>query len=409
MSEAFDAVVVGGSTIGAAAALALARLGHEVAIIDRSEPADTADDAPLDARVVAVSPGSMQLLEALDAWRHVREGRVAAYHEMQVMSGRGHVEFAAGEHGLPALGWIVELGELDRACWQALATRRRITRLVPGEVEAIDVDGDAARVRLSDGNRVEGAMLIGADGQQSRVRAAAGIGVTSHHYNQKAIVTHLETEKLNPGIAWQRFTELGPLALLPLPEGRSSLVWSVHDDEAARLMQLDDEAFCDALAEHAAGSPFGAFETLEQRHAIALVRRQSEALAAGRVALAGDAARSVHPLAGQGLNLGLGDVAALIEQFSDVKPGDMKPGGLKPGADPTRRLARYSRRRFSDSVLVAGGIHLFNEVRTLGTPGLYAMGAGFDAMRLSRPARDAFVRRACGLDEVGKAVALLAE
>jgi len=394
----YDAIIVGAASVGTAAAQALARLGRRVALIDRSEPRELTEDTPLDPRVVAVSPGSMRLIEALGAHHHLRRARIAPYHDMQVVAGRGSVEFHASEHGLEALGWIAELPELDRALWRAASAEARITAFRPAEIDAITVGADRLRLALTDGTVIEGACLIGADGARSRVRQAAGIGETAHHYNQRAIVAHLDTEKLNPGIAWQRFTELGPMALLPLPQGRSSLVWSVHDDEAARLMALDDDGFQAALTDHAGEQPFGAFEAVEPRHAIALVRRQSARLAAGRIALVGDAAHSVHPLAGQGLNLGLGDVAALIDALA----------GWKPESDPTTRLARYARRRGSDARLVAAGIHLFNELpRTLGTFARPALAAGFRAMRLARPARDAFVQRACGLREVKSAIAHL--
>lgn len=398
-NETFDALVIGGGTVGAAAALALARTGREVALIDRKAPTEHAEDAPIDPRVVAVSPGSRKLMEALGAWQHVRPARVTAYGDMRVVAGRGEVHFRATEHGLAALGWIAELPELDQALWQELKKRRRISAYNPAEVQEIQEGADEVSVHLTGGQTLTGRMLLGADGARSRVRAAAGIEATSHHYNQRAIVTHLETEQANPGIAWQRFTDIGPLALLPLPEGRSSLVWSVYDDEAERLMALDDDEFLNSLAEHCQQPPFGAFTNASKRHALPLVRQQSKPLASGRIALIGDAARSVHPLAGQGLNLGLADVAALIEALD---------GWQQANEDPTDRLARYSRRRWSDSVLVAGGIHAINETRTLGDLGKHALGAGFVAMRFARPAREIFVRRACGLDEVAKAVTMLA-
>jgi 2-octaprenyl-3-methyl-6-methoxy-1,4-benzoquinol hydroxylase/2-octaprenylphenol hydroxylase len=398
-NETFDAIVIGGGTVGAAAALALARTGREVALIDRKQPNEHPEDAPLDPRVVAVSPGSKRLLEAVGAWQHVRPARIAAYADMQVVAGRGKVHFRATEHGLAALGWIAELPELDRALWQELKKRRRISVYAPADVQGIEIEDSEITVTLADGQTLAGRMLLGADGAKSRVRAAAGIDVTAHHYNQRAIVAHLDTEQSNPGTAWQRFTDLGPLALLPLPEGRSSLVWSVHDDEADKLMELGDDEFLEALAEHCDEPPFGAFTATGERHALPLVRRQSKPLASGRIALLGDAARSVHPLAGQGLNLGLADVAALVEALD---------GWQETRDDPSDRLARYSRRRWSDSVLVAGGIHAINETRTLGELGKHALGAGFTAMRFARPAREIFVRRACGLDEVKKAVGMLA-
>jgi ubiquinone biosynthesis UbiH/UbiF/VisC/COQ6 family hydroxylase len=340
--------------------------------------------------VVAVSPGSQALLDAVGAWSGLDPARLAPYSEMQVAAGRGRLDFKAAEHGLPRLGWIAELPELDRVAAAAAGAARRVETIWPATVRHLRPGADSVEVELDTGRRLSGRILLGADGARSRVRAAAGIAVDSHHYNQKALVAHLVTARSNPGIAWQRFGELGPLALLPLPGGRSSLVWSVHLDQAERLLQLDDDDFASAIQAHAEGSPFGAIEQVERRHALTLVRRQSQRLAAGRIALIGDAARSVHPLAGQGLNLGLGDVAALVEILAD----------WKRDRDPTALLARYGRRRWSDSVLVAGGIHLFNEVHILGEAGRQAMGLGFAALRRSRSARSAFVGRACGLAEV---------
>lgn len=398
-SESFDALIVGGGTVGAAAAAGLARRGLEVALIDRDRPEPLDDGAPLDPRVVAVSPGSRRLLQAVGAWPRVRSERIAAFPEMQVLAGRGELRFRAGEHGLTALGWIVEIAELDRALWLTLEERRRVHSIVPAEVERIEIRAAGVGVALADGRTLEGRMLLGADGARSRVRAAAGIEVTTHHYNQRAIVAHLETGKENPGTAWQRFTALGPMALLPLPGGRSSLVWSLHEEDAQRVLGLDEDSFLAEVAEYCGDSPFGGFAATSERHALPLVRRQSKPLATGRVALLGDAARSVHPLAGQGLNLGLGDVAALIEALA---LGDRDTAAAAA-------LARYARRRYSDSALVAGGIHAINELRGFGEPGRLAMGAGFTAMRLARPARDLFVRRACGLEEVRRAVELLEE
>jgi len=398
-SENYDAIVIGGGTVGAAAAAALATRGMDIALIDRARPKTKGDDAALDLRVVALSPGSRRLLDALGAWSRVRRERVAAYTEMLVAAGGGDVRFRATEHGMTALGWIVEIAELDRALWLELDGRRRVQAITPAEVEHIEPSPDGVCVALADGRTLAGRMLIGADGARSRVREAAGIRATAHHYNQRAVVTHLSTSRKNPGTAWQRFTDFGPMALLPLPEGRSSLVWSVADNTAEGLLNADADGFLAELTEHARETPFGNFESVGDRHALPLIRRQSKPLAAGRIALVGDAARSVHPLAGQGLNLGLADVAALVDAVGRRAIGD----------DPSAELARYARRRYSDSTLVAGGIHAINEIRAFGELGRLALGTGFSAMRRLRPARDVFVQRASGLEEVRPAARLLEE
>ncbi|NKI36055.1 NAD(P)-binding protein [Wenzhouxiangella sp. XN79A] len=399
-NSATPVVVVGGGVAGAAAALVLAELGRDVALIDRREPTPLAADAPLDPRVVAISPGSQRLLATLGAWRRLDAGRYAPYARMQVAAGRGEVRFEAGEHGLDALGVIVEIPALVDALWAGLRGHRRVHLHAPAEIRALDLEPDRARLTLADGTRFDAELLIGADGARSAVRTAAGIDIDTVDYNQKALVTHLSSEQANPGTAWQRFTALGPLALLPLPQpsgnqGRSSLVWSVPNDHAERLMALDDAAFIEALNEHALGAPFGKVTAIEARHALPLIRRTARRLASGRVGLLGDAARNVHPLAGQGLNLGLADVAVLAEQL----------GGQR--TRPDIALARYARRRGSDAALVAGGIHVLSELRGFGLPALEGLGIGFGLMKRSRLARGVFVDRACGLKEVEGGIRVL--
>lgn len=395
MSERCDALVVGGGAAGAAAALALAELGRDVVLVDRRAPAGIEGDAPLDPRVVAISPGSRALLDALGAWDRLDADRIAPYHRMQVAAGRGEVAFLAGDHGFDALGWIVEIPALVDALWAGLRGHRRIRVHAPVEIERLDPSGDETAVKLADGTRINAEVLLGADGARSRIREAAGIGITTTDYNQRALVTHMTTSRPNRGTAWQRFTALGPLAQLPLPDGRSSLVWSVPRTVADRLMALDDEAFMAELNEHAEGTPFGAVTAIEKRHALPLVRRRAETLAVGRVGLVGDAARTVHPLAGQGLNLGFADVAVLAETFGRHR------------TDPEHALRRYALRRGSDAALVAGGIHLLGELRGFGPIALEGLGAGFAVMKRSRFARNLFVQRACGLKDVERGIGAL--
>ena len=384
----FDVIVVGGGPAGASAALALAENHLNVALIDRARPVALERDQALDARVVAISPGSMAFLDAIHATEQLRPERLAEYPHMRVCAGGQRLDFIAAEHGLDQLGWIVEIAHLSDSIWQAAERCRRLEIIAPAEVEEFNFQLESVTLKLTDDRRISTGILIGADGARSRVRTAAGIDVRITDYNQRAIVTHLQTTQPNDGLAWQRFTDWGPLALLPLPAGASSLVWSVPYDRAEELMALEDTAFLEQLETAADGHPFGALTSLSQRHAIPLIRRQSERLHQGRIALLGDAARSVHPLAGQGMNLGLADAAVLAECLN----------GWDAEQAPQARLARYARRRLSDGGLIANGIHVINESHALG-PVIrnVGIGAAFRLLRSSRLAREPFVRRACGL------------
>ena len=385
----YDVIVVGGGPAGASAALALAENALKVALIDRARPTPLEQDHPLDARVVAISPGSMAFLDTIHATERLKHERLAAYQNMRVCAGGQQLDFVATEHGLDQLGWIVEIANLNDSIWHAAERCRGLSLIAPAEVEAFDLRPESVTLTLADGRRVSSSILIGADSARSRVREAAGIDVRVVDYNQRAIVTHLKTTQPNTGLAWQRFTDQGPLALLPLPDGANSLVWSVPFDLAEELMTLEDTAFIKQLEAAASGHPFGAFTDLTQRHAIPLIRRQSDRLHQGRIALLGDAARSVHPLAGQGMNLGLADAAVLTECLN----------GWDAGQAPQTRLARYARRRLSDGGLIANGIHIINESHALGSVMRNAgIGAAFRLLRSSRLAREPFVRRACGLD-----------
>lgn len=386
----YDAVIVGGGPAGASAALALAENRLNVALIDRARPAPLEQDQPLDARVVAISPGSMAFLDTINATEQLKRERLAEYQHMRVCAGRQQLDFVAAEHGLEQLGWIVEIANLSDSIWHAAGRCRRLSMIAPAEVEAFELKPESVTLKLADGRRISSCILIGADSARSRVRDAAGIDVRIDDYNQRAIVTHLQTSKPNTGLAWQRFTDHGPLALLPLPHGNSSLVWSVPFDLADELMALEDGAFLEQLETEAAGNPFGTFTGLTPRHAIPLVRRQSERLHQGRVALVGDAARSVHPLAGQGMNLGLSDASELANCLD----------GWDARRNPQNRLARYARRRLSEGALIANGIHFINESRSF-APMLnqFGMGAAFKLLSFSQLAREPFVRRACGLNQ----------
>lgn len=384
----FDVLVAGGGVVGAAAAALLGRAGLRVALAELRRPAPVDPASEIDPRVVAVSPGSRNVLEAAGGWRRLDPARIGPYDRMMVNAGAGEIRFSAHEHGLGQLGWITELPALAAALWQDLEARGEVELLAPARTRGLVLEDGRALVDL-DGGRASARILVAADGARSRLRAAAHIATRDWHYNQKAIVCHLETAADNPGIAWQRFTADGPLALLPLPGGRSSVVWSVPSRRADELQAASDERFLYELELAMQDPPFGAPRAATRRYALPLVRREADTLVRGPLVLAGDAARTVHPLAGQGLNLGLLDAAALAEVLD----------GWQAGEEPFRRLDRYARWRASAGRMTAGGIHLFNEMTAGGqATGRTLLGAGFGLAARLWPVREAFVRRACGLD-----------
>ena len=387
MNRDFDIVIAGGGVAGAVTAALLARQGRRVALVDHKRPTAPEVNAEFDPRVVAISPGARNVLRAAGAWQHVPDERAGPYARMVVQADGGRVEFAASQHGLEQLGWIVEIPVLQAAAWQWLESETGTNIMAPAGVSSFEPRKSGLDLELDNGDHIRSRLLIAADGARSRLREQAGIEVEQWHYNQHALVTHVTTEQTNPGIAWQRFTEHGPLALLPLADGRSSIVWSQPSERAQALREMDEADFVDELNAHQ-DSPFGQASACTRRYTLPLVRRHSGQLVADRLALLGDAARTVHPLAGQGLNLGLMDAAALAEVLEDWRPED----------DPAGALVRYERWRLSAGTLIAGGIHAINEM-TAGNPlGRRAAALGFGAASVLWPLRQLFVERACGLD-----------
>jgi len=398
----FDVVVVGAGMVGAAAAALLARSGFSVALVERREPAPFDAAADIGLRVSALSPGAIDVLSEAGAWRLVERTRHCPYRRM-VVEDRDElsaIEFQAPEFGLEHLGSIVENDLVQWSLWQALQTMAGIEFFCPDGVRELERDGDGRLLTLDSGRQLRARLLVAADGADSRIRRILGIRQRHWEYGQSGVVAVVATEPPNPALAWQRFMDGGPLAFLPLADGRSSIVWSRPEAEARRLLGLDEAAFLAELGEAAAGSPAhwpGEPLSCGPRAAFPLTMRLSERYVAPGAVLIGDAAHVMHPLAGQGVNLGLLDAAGLAEVLI---------GARRSGADPAapRVLEKYDRWRRSEAGVMCRGVHGLRGLCMPEELGLLRR-LGLGLVSRSWIAREAFIRRATGRNRNAPALA----
>jgi 2-octaprenylphenol hydroxylase len=397
MSRDFDIVIAGAGVIGAVAATLLVTTrvvaAGRIAIVDARLPAAAPADADWDLRVFALSRASERVLRLCGIWQGLPPARTSAYERMCVWDatgqpdGTGSLRFDAAEIGEPNLGYIVEGRALQAA--SLAAARMAGVVILDSAVAALSLTEAAATLRLADGRELGAQLVVAADGTDSTLRRLAGIGTAGHSYHQDALVAHVRSERPHAGTAWQRFLPTGPLALLPLPDGRSSLVWSTATADAARLGALDAAAFAAALTE-ASGGVLGRCELTTALGRYPLRLQYATQYVRPRLALLGDAAHVIHPLAGQGLNLGLLDVATLAEVLAAAD--DARSLG------DLRLLRRYERWRRSENLASATAMDALERLfasdsallRGLRTAGLTAVGR-------AAPLKREFARRALGL------------
>lgn len=312
----FDVVIVGAAAVGLACALALRDAGLRVALCDRAGLRVAPANATWDARVYAISPGSAAFLHRVGAWQRLPEERLQAIESMRVVGDAGGaINFSAYELGERALAWIVEnralQGALIEVAQCAAGAGDGLSLVAPVEPDSLVVARESVRIGLSDGSALDARLLIGADGAQSWVRQQAGLLAEPVAYGHSGVVANFEVERAHEGRAWQWFlADEGVLAWLPLPGRRVSMVWSLADEKAARLLAATPEELALRVAD-AGGRVLGAMRCITAAKAFPLRYLRMPTCTSARVALIGDAAHCVHPLAGQGLNLGLGDADAL--------------------------------------------------------------------------------------------------
>jgi ubiquinone biosynthesis UbiH/UbiF/VisC/COQ6 family hydroxylase len=336
----FDIVIVGGGLVGASLAAALKSSGLQLALVESgpSPQASRAED-DWDSRIYAFTPGNVDFLKECGAWQRLDSARVQQVEEMRVFGDTGaKLNFSAYQLGAPELAFIMESRLLQDALWQGLRQQDNLTLLHPAQCQRIDWQDDAAHLTLKDGREISAKLIVGADGRDSWVRHQTNMPEVPTPYHQHGLVANFSVSKAHRGIAYQWFTPDGILALLPLPGRRISIVWSVSPEKSAELLALTHEELCARVSEASHGT-LGELKVITPPAAFPLRVLNLAHITKPRLALVGDAAHNVHPLAGQGVNLGLRDARELAQTI-------MQRGALDCG--DLRVLRRYERARQED-------------------------------------------------------------
>lgn len=341
-----DILICGGGLVGASLALALSQLEFDVALAE-AVPFGTAEQPSFDDRTTAISNGTQRIFNALGVWPLIE--RSATPIKRIHVSDQGRFGFSrinAQEQGLPQLGYVVVNRIMGEALWRRLGDEK-IKIYAPARVTSVTLEGGYQSVQLDSHTQpIMSRLVVAADGARSAVREAAGIGSSSQDYNQVAIIANIAAQKFHNHVAYERFTPEGPLALLPLTDARVGVVWVLAPDVAAQVLQLSDVDFI-ARLQTAFGLRLGRFTQVGKRASYLLALTQADAHIADRLAIIGNAAQGLHPIAGQGFNLGLRDAACLAEVLAEASTDARAEGA---SMDPGRKeiLQRYASWRGED-------------------------------------------------------------
>lgn len=351
-TQQFDVILVGGGMVGAATAIGLAKQGLQVAVIESFAPKAYSPEQALDVRVSAISVASEQLLEQLGALESLLNMRNVPYLGLETWELDGCItQFHSSQIGASHLGHIVENRLVQLALWEQMQQLDAIKLFCPERVATFSRLADGVSVHLQSGIQLEAKLLIGADGANSQVRQWAGIGISGWDYAQSAMLINIQTAQGQQDVTWQQFTPNGPRSLLPLPGNHASLVWYDDANRIKQLMQLNHKQLADQIRQHFPARLDSDF-TVEAKGSFALTRRHANAYFKPNVVILGDAAHTINPLAGQGVNLGFKDVEALLAVIKTALTED------KPWWS-TEVLNAYQAKRYRDNQLMMTTMDVF--------------------------------------------------
>lgn len=388
----YDILIAGGGMVGASLACALGESGLKVALVEAgSIPKVPSVDGPYDLRVSAITRASQRIFQNLGVWETIKGRRISPFRAMKIWEadGYGKIHFDSAEIGEDTLGFIVENHTIQGALYERCSHFENI-HVISDSIQSFTVQEDCVDVKLSSGSELKARLLVGADGRDSSIREQAGIKNKGWDYHQTAIVACVKPEKFHQETAWQRFLSTGPLAFLPLSNGDCSIVWSTTPEEAERLLALSDDEFCEQL-EDAFGSKLGKILNVGTRATFPLCLQHATHYVQSRIALVGDAAHAIHPLAGQGVNIGMLDAATLAEVLMQSSSQEKDPGAYLV-------LRKYERWRKGENIAMMAAMDGFK--RVFGSdlaPVQMLRGLGLNFVNQATPLKNLMMRRTMGL------------
>lgn len=396
-SQHYDVIIVGGGMVGYALACALGNTTLRVALVEANAADQQWSADSFDLRVSAITRASQDFLNNLGVWQTIAADRISAYQEMHVWDagGNGNIHFDCADIGEPNLGHIIENRVITRALAQHASQLDNLHVYCPNKPRLLQLDAESAQLQLDDDRWLDATLLVGADGGQSWVRQQVGIAVDVRDYQQTAVVANVTTEHPHQHTAWQRFLPTGPLAFLPLTDKQnssrhiSSIVWSTSAEQAERLCEIDEDTFKQEL-ETAFAAKLGKILSVGPRARFPIRGQHASHYVKPHLALIGDAAHTIHPLAGQGVNLGFADAHCLARTIISAHDSHKPIGSFKT-------LRRYERSRRGDNLLMLEAMGVFKQLFSNNTPGLRELrNAGLNLTDRITPLKHFFMTQALG-------------